>query len=143
MKKLISIAPFLLFLGTAYQGLCQEDIKGVWLAGEGKTKVEIYQKDSTNYAGKIVWMEEPTNKKGEPYTDKKNTNKALRSRPIMGLHMLENLVQRDGKWYGLLYAPIHGRTMNVTLTRANINELLLEVSYMGFTRTKTWIWAGE
>jgi uncharacterized protein (DUF2147 family) len=136
MKKVI-FATFLLSVFTipAYSA---DDISGIWLAGEGKTKVEIYKKDSNHYCGKIVWLEQTTNKQGEPLTDKNNPDRSLRDRPIMGLHMLENLEYKNGKWYGSIYTPKRGRTLDAVLMLENADKIIVQVSYRSISRKQVW-----
>ncbi len=127
-----------LAIGTFLVAFGQEEIEGIWLAGEGKTKVEIFSANPGLYTGKIVWIDVPENKKGRIPTDRKNPNKALRSRPLMGLSLLEDLAFEDGKWVGTIYTPKHGRTLPAILTLNNNDELIIEVSVMGMTREKKW-----
>ena len=116
----------------------QDAITGIWLTQEKNSKVEIYEQGG-KYFGKIVWMERETNRKGEPITDVNNPDRSLRSRPILGINMLEELVYTDEKWEGTLYAPKKGRTVDASLELMGEDELLLTVSIMGYTRNQTWV----
>lgn len=135
MKKIFLIALTVTFTVPAFS---QEEIKGIWLAGEGNTKVEIYKKDDQHYAGKIVWMKKPTNKKGEPYRDRNNPDKALRERPLMGLHLLDDLVYNDGKWYGTIYAPKRGKTLDAIVELDESDVLSINITYLSFSRQQEW-----
>ena len=117
----------------------QDEITGFWLAGEGKTIVEIYESDPKVYMGKIVWMEQPTDKKGRPHLDKMNQDKSLRDREMMGIHILENLVYTGESWDGTLYVAKRGRKVNASLSLASQEELTIEISMMGRTFTRSWI----
>jgi uncharacterized protein (DUF2147 family) len=128
----------ILFSLVSLTAFSQDDINGIWLAGEGKTKVEIYKKDSNQYFGKIVWLEQPTNKQGEPLTDKKNPNRVLRDRPIIGLDMMENFLYADGKWYGSIYAPRNGKTLDAVLTMKDADTIIVNVTYRGFSKKQIW-----
>ncbi len=136
MKNNVLILLFLLTVCTA--AFSQDKIKGYWLAGEGKSIVEIYAVDSDSYNGKIVWIENPTNKKGEPYKDKLNPDKNLQNRPILGIDMLESLEHNDGKWEGTIYVPKKGKTLEVILSLENEDRLKLSVSFRGFSRDQYW-----
>jgi len=115
----------------------QDEIKGIWRTQDGNSKLEIY-KIGDQYFGKIVWLEHPTDREGNPVTDGNNSNKSLRNRPLMGVVMLEGLVYKKGKWTGKLYAPKRGVIMDATLALADFNELKVLVSYLGFTREQNW-----
>ena len=119
-------------------GFSPDQIEGHWLAGEGQSIIEIYLTDQRYLNGKIVWLEQPNDKKGRPHTDRMNPDKDLRSQPIIGLHMLENCVYEQGNWQGQLYVPKKGRTVDVILTMVGTDELLLTVSFRGFSREITW-----
>jgi len=135
MKKMIMSIGLLLLAMTVAQA--QDEITGVWLSEDENSKVEIYEQDGLYY-GKVVWLASPTDKKGNPRRDKNNPDKALRSRPIMGLDMLMGLRHHGQTWEGKLYAPKRGKTVNVSIQRQGDTALLLTVSMWGFTRTQTW-----
>jgi len=136
VKKLILSFVAALLLGLP--AMAQNEVVGVWLTEDESTKVEIYQQENGQYYGKVVWLKEPEDSKGNPHTDKKNPDKALRSRTIMGMDMLEGMDYSSGQWKGTIYAPKKGRTGDVTLSLNNPNELRLKVKVYGFTRELTW-----
>jgi len=115
----------------------QEALVGTWLTEDQKSKVEIYQKGD-EYFGKIVWLAKGTDRKGNPVVDKKNPEKSLRKRPILGIEMIQNLQYRNGKWVGKLYAPKSGRTVDATIELVGQNNLKLVVSYYSFSKTQNW-----
>ncbi|MEM0939387.1 MAG: hypothetical protein AAGI25_06300 [Bacteroidota bacterium] len=49
--------------------------------------MEISSAEVGMYLGRMVWLETPTNRKSEPYTDKMNPDTSLRDRSISGLTM--------------------------------------------------------
>ncbi len=139
-KLIISLG----LIGLLSQSLmAQEDLKGIWWAEEGKVKVEIYQKTDETLAGKIVWLAKTTDKKGNLLTDKNNPDKALRSQPMMGLEMLENIRWENGQWKATVYSPKRGRRVNATMKLSDSDELQVKVSMMGMSRTRTWARASE
>jgi len=135
MKKcMITLA---LLLGVVSLN-AQDEIEGFWLAGEGKSIVEIYKGESNNLFGKVVWLNEPNDKKGNPKTDRMNKDKSLRDRPIIDMNMIEDLSYQDGKWEGSLYVIKRGRTVPVTVSLTSDDQLSIKVSFMGRTGEKLW-----
>ena len=135
MKKAITVACLVLFI--AFQAHAQKSIEGIWLTEEGTSKVEIYQ-NGDQYFGKIVWLDQSKAKGGNPMTDRNNPDKNLRNRPLLGMDMLFNLQNRNGKWYGKLYAPMRGITSDVVIERQEENKLVLNISYRAFSRQQIW-----
>jgi len=116
----------------------QGDIVGTWLTADGKTKVEIQYVDENTLEGKVVWLKQPTNDKGEPLKDARNPKRSLRDRTIMGLALMQD-VRADGQVFeGELYSPKRGKTFDVRLTLLDADRLQLMVSYRGFTREQIW-----
>jgi uncharacterized protein (DUF2147 family) len=134
MKKAI-VALFLVM--AAFQAQAQNSIEGIWLTEEGSSKIEIYQKGE-RYFGKVVWMEQPMDRKGNPITDRNNPDSNLRNRQLMGIDMLQNLQYQSGKWYGKLYAPKRGITTDVVIVAKEVDKLQVNISYQGFTRQQIW-----
>ena len=135
MKKGLAAWVLMLTMSSMAQG--QDEITGTWLTQEQNSKVEIY-KNGTGYHGKIVWLENPTNKKGDPVTDRNNPDKNLKNRPIMGLDMLQDLQYQEGKWIGKIYSPKRGLTLDAELMVEGGNQLKVKVSRWGFTREQLW-----
>ena len=133
-KSVISLA---LLLGAVSLN-AQDEIEGFWLAGEGKSIVEIYKGESNNLFGKVVWLNEPNDKKGKPKTDRMNKDKSLRGRPIIDMNMIENLTYQDGEWEGSLYVIKRGRMVPVTVSLTSNDQLSIKVSFMGRTGEKLW-----
>jgi uncharacterized protein (DUF2147 family) len=130
------------FLNFAFAQTANPDgIVGTWTVQDGKAKVKI-EKKSTKYTGKIVWLKPNINKDGKPVLDSKNKNKALQSRPLMGLLMLDNFVyDGDNVWSdGTIYDPEGGDTYSCKITLVN-NQTLSVRGYIGislFGRTDIW-----
>lgn len=124
-------------LSITYLTKAKEDITGIWLTEEGNSKVEISQNEE-DYTGKIAWMVKSTDKNGNTIKDRKNPNKELRDRPILGLAILQNIELQNGKGYGQIYSPKKGLTLDCEVVLVNPDELQINVTYRGFTRQKTW-----
>lgn len=69
--------------------------------------------------------------------DDKNPDKALRTRPLLGVQILSNL-KADGKaWKGRGYSPEEGRNFNATVT-ADGNKLNVRGCVTIICRTVVW-----
>lgn len=139
MKFHLLIFLFSTFLPTGIQPIDSDEVIGFWLTDDGKAKVEIY-KDQGKYNGKIVWLKEPLNEAGKPKMDKENPDKALKSRPIIGMNLIQGFEYEDGKWeMGEIYDPENGKTYSSKMT---LKRGKLEVrGYIGismFGRTVVW-----
>lgn len=100
-------------------------IVGVWLTEpdevEGRAKVEITA-EGGEYRGEIVWLEKPLyegggGESGDPKRDANNPDPELRSRPILGLKLMEGFTyQGDESWGGgTIYDPAKGTTYRAKL----------------------------
>jgi uncharacterized protein (DUF2147 family) len=125
-------------IAMSFTSFCHNQIKGHWLTGDGNSIIEIYESANGKQGGKIVWLEQPASKAGEPRTDKMNPDAKLRDRPIIGLDVLPNLSYYNGQWKGKLYTPKTGRTVDAVFSLENENKLKLTVSFRGFLREQYW-----
>jgi len=118
---------------------------GIWYDDTGKGAVEIFE-CGPKLCGRIVWLQDPLNAKGEPLTDGYNPNPALRTRTICGLQVLGGLVaQPDGTWdEGWVYDPKVGKSYDAALELAGKNLIL--TGYKGLrllSKSFTWTKAPE
>jgi hypothetical protein len=74
MKKIMLIAFLFVQVFTSF---AQHQIIGKWLTQESDAIIEITEKQG-KFFGKIVWLKEPNDKKGVPFTDTENPNTSLR-----------------------------------------------------------------
>ena len=142
MKKVSLISTlFLLFFFSSILVKAQSEnaIMGIWYNTEKTAKVEILKKGSA-FIGKIVWLKDP-NPGGKPGVDKFNPDPKLKSRPLMGLNLLEGLKFDSGMWEdGTIYDPKTGKTYSCQLTLKS-KEVLEVKGYIGFSlmgRTVEW-----
>ncbi len=90
--------------------LAGEGASGVWMLNSGKVTVRIAPCGSS-LCGAIVGLSKPLNKQGQPKVDRKNPNKSLRNRPLMGLTILANMTPAgENKWQGTIYNADDGKT---------------------------------
>jgi uncharacterized protein (DUF2147 family) len=107
---------------------------GKWATDDGKAIMEILPCGKAHCARIARFLvPEPTG----GARDTKNPNKALRSRPLLGVNVLTGLVS-DGKvWKGKGYSPEEGRSFNATVA-VNGNILNLKGCVMVFCRSVVW-----
>lgn len=133
MKNLFLSFALLLIASFTYA----QEIKGKWLTDDGEAIVEIYQ-SGDKFNGKIVWLKDANDAQGKPLTDQENPDKSKRSRPLIGLLMLTDFKQNNGKWEsGKIYDPSEGKTYKCTMWLEN-GKLKVR-GYVGmFYQTQTW-----
>jgi uncharacterized protein (DUF2147 family) len=121
---------------------------GVWIDHTGRGAVEIAPcEQGQGLCGRIVWLQQPVDKLGQPLRDKLNENRRLRDRPICGLQIMGDLKpMRDGSWdRGWIYDPEQGESFDVEL-RLRGPDVLQVTGYKGlkfFSETFRWRRAPE
>ncbi|MBY0259045.1 DUF2147 domain-containing protein [Methylobacterium sp.] len=102
-----------------------QDPTGTWLTGDGRAKVRIDRcgPGAANICGKVVWAKTATNEDGTPRTDIKNPDPKKRSRPVLGLTLLDNLKPEETKFSGEIYNADEGKMYQVSLERESSSEL--------------------
>lgn len=128
-----------LALGLSAKAQSKNDIVGTWLNTEKTAHIEIFPV-SDEYQGKIVWMLNPYSN-GKPALDTQNSNLRLKTRPLVGLTILDGLKYEKGIWKdGQIYDPTSGKTYSCELKLQS--EDVLEVKgFLGFSfvgKTVEW-----
>jgi len=111
-----------------------------WVANEGQAHIKI-EPCNANICGTIVWLAEPNDRDtGKAKLDKNNPEAALRSRPILGLHMLTAHAEQEGQWRGTIYNGQNGRTYDVTI-RMEGEKLNVQGCVLGglICSTQSWV----
>lgn len=114
---------------------------GIWIDHTGRGAIEIVPCEA-NLCGRIVWMKDPLDKRGQPLTDSQNEDRQLRRRPICGLQIIGDLKKmRDGSWdAGWIYDPEQGERFDVEL-RMQAPDTLQVTGYKGFKfLSETYQW---
>ncbi len=137
--SLAAIVAGLALLGG--QAQANVGLTGVWVDDTGKGAIEISE-CGTNLCGRIVWLKDQTNTKGEPLTDKLNERASQRDRHICGLQVIGDLArQPNGSWdAGWIYDPKQGKSFDVAIEMTNPDRLRV-TGYLGtklFSRTLIW-----
>jgi uncharacterized protein (DUF2147 family) len=117
-----------------------DPIEGLWYNDVKSGKIEITRHANGKFYGKVVWLKEP-NEFGKPKVDRLNEDPKLRSRPRLGLLVLNDFVKDDDNKYtdGTIYDPLNGKTYSCKMTLKG-KELDIR-GYIGislFGRTTTW-----
>ena len=130
---LFSFSGFFLF------GQNADAIVGTYLKADGKSKIEFYKSGSA-YSGKIVWLKEPNDEKGNPKKDVKNSDKSLRERPLMGLVNITGLkYDGEGKYIdGKAYRPVEGDEVKFKVAVKEDGDIAATGSKYGFSKTEVW-----
>ena len=98
------------------------NIQGLWLTGSGESRVQI-QNCGAQLCGVITWLREDA-AKGKVTKDKKNKDRSLRKRPMVGIKALTSLTPKeDSVWKGRAYNPGDGNTYSAKLKFINSNAL--------------------
>jgi uncharacterized protein (DUF2147 family) len=122
-------------------------VLGTWLVQDGKSQVQIVSHDGV-YDGTVVWLKEPNypaddkTMAGKPKVDRENPDKALQSRPIIGLLLIQGFKYAgDSVWSdGTIYDPRNGKTYSCKLTLMMDGRLKVR-GYIGFSlfgETEIW-----
>lgn len=116
-------------------------VPGLWLDNEGKAAVEV-KGCGAELCGNIVWLRQPLDPKGKPWTDILNPDTGKRGRPVCGLQIIGGL-KHDGKgqWQdGWIYDPEEGKNFNVELSLNDPNTLKV-FGYAGIKLlSETMLW---
>jgi uncharacterized protein (DUF2147 family) len=114
---------------------------GVWLHANGRIQVAIAP-CSDRLCGKIVWFRRPNDASGRPLVDFKNPNPALRTRPLLGLTILQGL-RRTGErtWEdGQIYNPDDGTRYQALMSIEENGDLRVRAYLLLPMLGKTQIW---
>ena len=146
----ILLAVFLL-ASVAYGAEEADAILGLWNIPDNEAQFEIY-KCGEDYCGKITYMEEPNyppNDKlmpGRPKVDRENPDPQLRSRPMLGMPLMEGFrYEGNNTWRGRIYNPEDGKTYRCKLSLDIKNRLNVR-GYLGIVllgRTQRWTRPGS
>lgn len=139
MKKAIMLIISLLFV-TASFSQTSDGILGKWQNPSGEGRIEI-TKNGERYYGKLYWLKEPNDERGEAKKDTKNPDETKRSRNIQGAQILEDFTKKSANVYegGTIYDPKSGKTYSCKMTLKG--DKLAIRGYVGVSllgRTETW-----
>ncbi len=126
---------------------------GNWQPSNGRSVVQVYKGVEANgespdkYYGKVVWLLEPNDDKGNPRVDINNPDSKQRDRPLKGMVIIKDLEfvgdAKNRVWEkGTIYDPNNGSEYSFTCTLPKGSDNVMEGrGYIGvslFGRTDTW-----
>jgi uncharacterized protein (DUF2147 family) len=109
----------------------EDKILGLWKTPGNDCKIEIF-KGGIKYCGRIVWLKEPLypaddvgGMAGRPVVDRENPNPNLRSRPLIGLQLIEGFtyIGKNVWGKGTIYDPDNGKTYKCKMILSDPNRL--------------------
>lgn len=114
---------------------------GVWLHPNERIHIEITH-CGDEYCGKIIWLKNPTDARGEPLTDLKNPDPILRTRPLIGLLLLHDLHQVDERTWegGVIYNPDDGTTYRTRMEMQGDGTVSLRAYILFPLLGETLVW---
>jgi uncharacterized protein (DUF2147 family) len=122
-----------------------DEINGIWMTESKESMVQVYR-IGNKYYGKLYWLKIPNDPEtGKPKLDKRNPEPKLRTRPILGLQLINNFTYdaQEKEWSGgTIYDPKSGNTYNCKVVMTDKNTIKVRgyigFSWMGLGRTEVW-----
>jgi len=118
------------------------DAAGTWISGDGGLKVQLVDCGDM-ICGHVVWLGEPLDRAtGKPKADKQNPDPAKRTRPLIGLPVVQMPPAGRDRWSGTIYNADDGHVYRAHLTVTDARTAVLEgcmliVLCRGHTWTRT------
>jgi uncharacterized protein (DUF2147 family) len=129
-----------MIFGFAVSAQKADAILGQWVNPNGQDHILIYKKGN-KYFGKLDWIKFPNDEQGKAKTDKNNPDKALQTRPDLGLELLKDFTfDGDDVWDdGIIYDPKNGKTYSCKMTLDGSSlKIRGYVLFSLFGRTEVW-----
>ena len=115
---------------------------GEWTTEGGKARVRIApcSSDAQRLCGVIEWSYRPPGAEAGPLLDINNQDQALRSRPILGLPLLQGFAPTgpDSWGGGTIYDPEGGKTYNSKMRLDGADRIEVSGCVLFFCRGQTW-----
>jgi uncharacterized protein (DUF2147 family) len=131
MKRGLVYGSIVMLIGAAGMASAQADPRGLWLAQDGaKVRVGLCGNSLCAVIAEAKSRVDPAT--GAPWTDKNNSDPALRNRPLVGVPVLYSLQpEGPGKWSGTLYNNDNGNTYNGHLLELGPGTIRIEGCVIG------------
>ncbi|ASU36739.1 DUF2147 domain-containing protein [Mucilaginibacter xinganensis] len=117
-----------------------DQVEGFWYNDVKSGKIHITKGADGKFYGKVVWLKEPL-KNGKPKVDEMNTDPRLRSRPRLGLEVLNGFEKDGDNKYtnGTIYDPLNGKTYSCKITyKGKTLDIRGYIGISLFGRTTVW-----
>ena len=116
IRSITPIFAALVGLAVLTSGAQAAPASGTWLSENGGTKVRITDCGG-KLCGKVVWLKDPVGADGKPKTDRHNEDEAKRSRPLLGVPVVQGMAPSGAnKWSGQIYNADDGKTYDAHVT---------------------------
>lgn len=141
MTRIFASAACIMLCLAAATPASAGDARGNWLTENGRAKVAIVNCGG-GLCGNIVALKEPNEPAtGKPKTDAQNSDRAKRTRPMIGVQIVIDM-KPDGtdKWKGQVYNAEDGKTYSGSITLQGATTLNLQGCALGglICKTQTW-----
>ena len=120
--------------GLATPALAQSNIDGTYTDTDGYVEITVERCGSYRCGTINRIIRQP----GEPLNDAHNDDPDLRSRPILGIRLLQELRWDDGAWRGRIYNPEDGNTYRTEVRPTANGALEVKGCVTLFCRTRLW-----
>ena len=115
---------------------------GEWVTDGDKARVKIAPcaSDAAKLCGTITWSYRPADQPTGDLVDIHNTDKALRSRPIVGLPLLQDFKPAGADAWdgGTIYDPEGGKTYKSKMKLDGADTLKVDGCILFVCQTQTW-----
>ncbi|MDA7948866.1 MAG: DUF2147 domain-containing protein [Hyphomicrobiaceae bacterium] len=114
---------------------------GTWLNTDKKGKIALSECGENSLCGKIVWLKDPMDEKGQPWRDILNPDPKLRGRQVVGIDVLLNTKKiGPNTWQGQIYDPEVGKVYYLKHLKLQENKVEVRgcLSSGWPCRTKYW-----
>lgn len=122
-------------LALAAPAYAAQPISGRYVTEDGAALVEVGPCGGKT-CGRIVRVLKHT--PGAAATDVNNKDKALRSRPIVGMPVLSEFADAGDDWRGRIYDPRNGKTYKSIVSRNPDGTLKVQGCIAFLCQTQTW-----
>lgn len=115
---------FCLLVVSSVSAARAEAIEGTWSLRDGASTYHIrIAPCSDKLCGGLTSLDPPNDASGRPKVDHRNPQSELRSRRLLGLRIITDVVAKEAGWVGTFYNPDDGGTYTVTFTLLARDEL--------------------
>ncbi len=138
-SNLVLASALLLWTLTAAMAANEGSPVGLWLTEKSDARIHITQCGRA-LCGKVVWLREAIDPDtGQPQTDSKNPNPALRSRPMVGVQLFIGMNPvGPGRWAGRIYNADDGGVYDSKIALLGPKQLRVEGCLGAFCGGETW-----